>query len=101
MPQQLVRQANGVFKLSPVDWTDRLVGDDRTNPEPSFIGFPIANIFFHRNRFGAISRDTVFLGRAGDFFNFFVTTSAAVTPDDPIDLTAVTQQPVNLHHVQL
>ena len=100
MPQQLVRQANGVFKLSPVDWTDRLVGDDRTNPEPSFIGFPIANIFFHRNRFGAISRDTVFLGRAGDFFNFFVTTSAAVTPDDPIDLTAVTQQPVNLHHVQ-
>lgn len=100
MPQQLVRQANGVFRMDPVDWTDRLVGDDETNPVPSFIGFPISNIFFHRNRFGCVSRDTVFLGRAGDFFNFFGTSGAQVVNDDPIDLTAITQQPVNLHHVQ-
>jgi hypothetical protein len=35
MPHQLVRQANGIFKYEPVNWTDRLVGDNDTNPIPS------------------------------------------------------------------
>ena len=34
MPHQLVRQANGIFKYEPVDWSDRLVGDNDTNPIP-------------------------------------------------------------------
>ena len=37
MPHQLVRQANGTFTFSEVNWNERIVGDDETNPFPSFV----------------------------------------------------------------
>lgn len=100
MPHQLVRQANGTFKLSAIDWTERVVGDDETNPIPEFIGSTLNNIFIHRNRLGFLSNDKVFLGRARDLFNLFGTTATQVQDDDPIDLQAVTKQPVNLRYAE-
>jgi hypothetical protein len=100
MPHQLVRQADGSFKYEPVTWTDRLVGDDTTNPEPSFIGQKINNLFFYRNRLGFLSNENVILSKAGDYFNFFAGSAQLVAADDPIDLAATSQQPVNLAYVQ-
>lgn len=100
MPHQLVRQADGSFKYEPVTWTDRLVGDDTTNPEPSFIGQKINNLFFYRNRLGFLSNENVILSKAGDYFNFFAGSAQVVAADDPIDLSATSQQPVNLAYVQ-
>ena len=100
MPHQLVRQADGSFKYEPVDWTDRLVGDNTTNPIPSFIGAPISNLFFYRNRLGFLSNENVILSKAGDYFNFFAGSAQLVAADDPIDLSATSQQPVNLAYVQ-
>lgn len=100
MPHQLVRQADGSFKYEPIDWTDRLVGDDTTNPEPSFIGQKINNLFFYRNRLGFLSKENVILSKAGDYFNFFAGSAQVVAADDPIDLSATSQQPVNLAYVQ-
>jgi hypothetical protein len=98
MPHQLVRQANGVFKYEPVDWTDRLVGDDTTNPIPSFIGKKIKNMFFYRNRLGMLANEAVIMSRAGDYFNFFANSSQVVAPDDPIDLQATSVRPVTLNY---
>ena len=98
MPHQLVRQANGVFKYEPVNWNDRLVGDDTTNPIPSFIGKKITNLFFYRNRLGMLSNEAVIMSRAGDYFNFFGSTSQAVTADDPIDIQATSTRPVTLNY---
>ena len=98
MPHQLVRQANGVFKYEPVNWDDRLVGDDTTNPIPSFIGKKITNLFFYRNRLGMLSNEAVIMSRAGDYFNFFGSTSQAVTADDPIDIQATSTRPVTLNY---
>jgi hypothetical protein len=100
MPHQLVRQADGSFKYEPVDWTDRLVGDNTTNPIPSFIGSAINNIFFYRNRLGFLSNENVILSKSGDYFNFFAGSAQIVAADDPIDLSATSQQPVNLAYVQ-
>ena len=50
MPHQLVRQANGTFTFSEVAWNERIVGDDETNPFPSFVDHEITSIFFYRNR---------------------------------------------------
>ena len=38
MPIQLVRQANGTFLVSQASWENAEVGDDLTNPNPSFVG---------------------------------------------------------------
>jgi len=102
MPHQLVRQANGSFSFDPIDWENRLVGDNLTNPIPSFIdqGQTINNIFFYRNRLGFISNENVFLSKAGDYFNLFAGSAQVVAADDPIDITATSQQPVNLNFVQ-
>ena len=98
MPHQLVRQANGVFKYEPVDWSNRLVGDDDTNPIPSFIGKKINNMFFYRNRLGLLSNEAVIMSRAGDYFNFFANSSQVVAADDPIDLQATSVRPVSLNY---
>ena len=99
MPHQLVRQADGSFTFGPVTWEDRLVGDETTNPTTSFVGSKISNLFFYRNRLGFLSNEAVILSRAGDYFNFWVTTALTVTDDDPIDITASSIRPVNHRYV--
>lgn len=99
MPHQLVRQSNGSFNYSPVVWDDRIVGDNDTNPIPSFVGNKISFIFFYRNRLGFLSQESVIMSRAGDFFNFFGSSAAAVTDDDPIDISASTTKPLTLNYV--
>jgi hypothetical protein len=99
MPHQLVRQADGSFTFGPISWEDRLVGDETTNPTSSFVGSKINNLFFYRNRLGFLSNEAVILSRAGDYFNFWVTTALTVTDDDPIDITASSIRPVNHRYV--
>ena len=100
MPHRLVRQANGVFTYETVDWNDRLVGDENTNPTPSFVGGTISHIFFYRNRMGFLSGQNVILSKAGDLFNFWNTSALTATNDDPIDISAAGKRPVFLHYVE-
>ena len=99
MPHQLVRQANGSFEYGPVTWIDRLVGDDNTNPLPTFVGQKISNLFFYRNRLGFLSNGNVIMSKAADYFNFFNTSAQVATDDDPIDISAVGTRPAFLTHV--
>ena len=99
LPHQFVRQSDGSFSFGPVTWEDRVVGDNETNPLPSFVGSTINNIFFYRNRLGFLSNEAVVLSKAGDYFNFFVTTALTVSDDDPIDITASSARPVTLNYV--
>jgi len=99
MPHKMVRkQSSGYittanplgiyFEVSPVDWTERKVGDDTTSPIPSFVGQPISDIFLFRNRLGVISKQSLTLSRAGEFFDFFPTTVMDFLDDDPINVEA-------------
>ena len=100
MPHQLVRQADGSFTYGPVAWEQRDVGDDLTNPSPTFVGSEIRNMFFFRNRFGFLSGDTVVMSRANSFFDFFVGSAQIAAADDPIDISASSTRPVFLNYVK-
>ena len=99
MPYQLENTGATTFTFQQIPWTDRQVGDANTNPEPSFIGYPITGTFFYSNRFGVLSEDNIFFGAANDSFNFFVKSALAQTDADPIDLNVASVRPVVLTDV--
>lgn len=72
-------------------WLDRVVGDTSTNPNPSFVGKTINNVFFAKNRLGFLSGENVILSEAGEFFNFWRITTAALLDTAPIDLSSPAQ----------
>ena len=99
MPHLLVRLPNGTFYFGPANgstqggitiptWGERTAGDYDTAPDPSFIGYPIQDIFIYKNRLGFLADENVILSRTRDFFDFFPETVTAVLDTDPIDLTA-------------
>ena len=113
MPHVLIRQADGQFRFTPcngatytisgTDFTvpsygDRLVGDETSAPNPSFVGFKISDIFFHRNRLGFLSDETVVLSRAGEFFQFYPETVTTILDSDPIDVSVSHQKVSILRH---
>lgn len=87
MPVAL-RIENNAGSIIPMEWVERKVGDEVTNPVPSFINTRITDIFFHRNRLGFIAGDNVILSQAGDFLNFWAMTARTITDGDPIDYSA-------------
>ena len=100
MPHKLVRTFSGatpVFEFGPVDWADRAVGDDLTNPEPSFVGLTINDIFLFRGRMGFLSDDNVILSEAGNFENFWRTTTTILAESDRIDI-GVSHPKVSILH---
>lgn len=99
MPHLLVRLPNGTFYFGPAngstqggvkipDWGQRTAGDYDTAPDPSFIGYPIQDVFIYKNRLGFLADENVILSRTRDLFEFFPETVTAVLDTDPIDLTA-------------
>ena len=99
MPHLLVRLPNGTFYFGPANgstqggitipsWGQRSAGDYDTSPDPSFIGYPIQDVFIYKNRLGFLADENVILSRTRDFFDFFPETVTTVLDTDPIDLTA-------------
>ena len=111
MPHALVNNLNGTFTFKKLDettanadntdnyWKYREVGDDITNPFPSFKGKEIQKIFFHRNRLGLIANEQVVLSRPGDYFNFFVVSAITTSDDNPIDITVSDIKPAFVNHI--
>lgn len=90
MPHELVRQADGTFVFQQVDWADREVGDDDSNPLPSFVDNYINDIFFHRNRLGFLSGENVICSESAEYFNFWMSTANDILDTDPIDVPTTT-----------
>ena len=104
MPHAMIREANGDFTVrqlsstysDTLSWAPREVGDENTNPDPSFVGHPIKGMVFYMNRLGLLSSDTIVLSQPGDFFNFFSGSAIAVSDADPIDMSASSTKPATL-----
>jgi hypothetical protein len=86
MPQSLVREADGTFTLQPVEWYERLTGDDNTNSKPSFVDRTINDIFFFRNRLGFLSDENIILSKSSEFFQFWFDSATGIIDEDPIDV---------------
>lgn len=93
MPHQLRPKAGGGWVFEPVlNWGQRLVGGEESNPVPSFVGRKLRGVVFFRNRLGFLAGDSIALSRAGNYFNFWATSSTQVLDSDPIDLAAPSEQ---------
>jgi len=98
MPHQLRKETDGTFTFSPLTWDDREAGDGDTNPIPSFIGYKINDIFFHRNRLGFLADENVIFSEAGEFYNFFPKTVLTTLDSNPIDVAVSNNQISILKH---
>lgn len=88
MPYTLVREVDGSFTFKQATWRQRLAGNLTTNPDPSFVGRKIADVFFYRNRLGFLADESVIFSESGEFFNFYRTTVTDLLDSDPIDVNA-------------
>ena len=88
MPLALIRQADGGFTLDTIDWGERLSGDDKTAPSPSFIGNTIQEILTYKGRLGFVSVDKVIFSDTQDIFSFFKKSVLTELETDPIDITS-------------
>ena len=100
LPHQLVSNADGSFTFAPASFKDRAVGDDGTNPFPSFLDHKLNDIFFHRNRLGFLADENIILSEAGRFdeFNFFKRTTLTLLDTDPIDASVSNNKVSILKH---
>lgn len=88
MPYQLVHEVNDTFTYGPVAWEDRLVGDDDSNPAPSFIGVAINAMSFYKNRL-VFFADENFVGSVtGEYFNYWRTSVTQIIDADIVDSRA-------------
>lgn len=90
LPHALVREPNGTFTFAPFSWANRTVGDENSNPPPTFIGRKIQDVFFYQNRLGFLVDENVVFSCAGDFGNFWRNTVLDYIASDVIDVAVTT-----------
>ncbi len=90
MPLVIQRTSTTKFTIREYIYQDRLVGDNGTNPLPSFYGSRVNKVLFFRNRLAFLSGENVILSRPGTFGtpDFFIESALTVGAADPIDISA-------------
>ena len=98
MPIIIQRTATTTFTVKQFTYQDRTVGDDQTNPLPSFVGARINKVLFFRNRLAFLSGENVVLCRPGTVGlpDFFIETALTVSAADPVDISASSMFPSEL-----
>lgn len=91
--------SNGQFTFDQVTYVDRLVGDDNSNPHPSFVGSKVKAVFFSNNRLGFLTEETIILSQTNDFFNFYANSAITTVDTDPIDKSVSSLTTVRLSAV--
>jgi len=104
-PIELVNISENAFETRTLNIAPRTVGSLEGNPNPSFIGSPITNLFFFKSRLGFLSGENIVLSESGfgglddtdrQLFNFFRTTTTALLDSDPIDVSVASSRVTNL-----
>lgn len=98
MPHNLIRQSDGTFLFTTAEWVKRKVGDDDSNPAPSFVGNKIKDIFFFRNRLGFVAGENAILSKSSEFFQFWMSSATDILDIDPIDLAVSSDSVSILNH---
>lgn len=97
MPHTLIYDGTD-YTFDTQAYDNRKVGDDNTNPFPSFIDNKINDVFFHRNRLGLLADENVIFSEAGEYFNFFSRTVLTLVDSAPIDVAVSNNQVSILRH---
>lgn len=100
MPLAMERTSAGVFTIKVLDWSVPLVGNVDNNPDPSFVGYTITDLFFYKNRLGVSSTDSVVLSKTASYENFYIKTAIDVLDTDPIDVAIATNKASKIYYVK-
>ena len=86
------------FTVKQFTYADRAVGDNETNPIPSFVGKRINKVLFFRNRLAFLAGENVVLCKPGTVGvpNFWSETALVVSANDPIDIACSSTFPSEL-----
>jgi hypothetical protein len=105
MPHNLINNNVDSFIFEPLSFADRNCGDLDSNPNPSFVGAVISNMFFFKNRLGFLNEDNVSLSESGLAilnelgileYNFFRNTVSSLLDSDPIDVSVASTRVTSL-----
>ena len=86
------------FTIKQFTYADREVGDDTSNPFPTFKDKRINKVLFFRNRLAFLAGENVILSRPGTLGtpDFFAETALTVSANDPIDISCSSTFPSEL-----
>jgi len=86
------------FTIKQFTYADRLIGDELTNPLPSFVNKRINKVLFFRNRLVFLSGENVITSRPGTLGepDFFSESALTISSSDPIDISAASTFPSEL-----
>jgi len=86
------------FTIKQFTYADRLIGDELTNPLPSFVNKRINKVLFFRNRLVFLSGENVITSRPGSLGepDFFSESALTISSSDPIDISAASTFPSEL-----
>jgi hypothetical protein len=99
LPFSLKSTTINTFTVEWNTWKSRYSGDSDTNPPPSFIGKPISEITFFRNRLWLAADEQLVASQTGDIFNFWVNDPAGMVASDPIDVQMSTNRVANIQYL--
>lgn len=100
MPLAMERTSVGVFTIKKLEWSTPLVGNVDNNPDPSFVGYTITDLFFYKNRLGIASTDSVVLSKTASYENFYIKTAIDILDTDPIDVAIATNKASKIYYVK-
>ena len=86
------------FTVKQFTYAEREIGDDNSNPRPSFVGKRINKVLFFRNRLVFLAGGNVILSRPGSIAtpDFFSETALTVSASDPVDISSASTFPSEL-----
>ena len=98
MPIVIQRTAATTFTVKMFTYADRAVGDDLTNPLPTFVNKPINKVLFFRNRLAFLAGENVILSRPGTLGepDFFAESALTTGAADAIDIACASVFPSDL-----
>jgi len=93
MPHMLTYDPDtGVFTLDRGTWTDRSVGTEVSNPQPSFIGLPINDVSAIQSRLAFVAGKNFVTSRTNESSNMWRGSAAAKADTDPIDIASTSEK---------
>lgn len=96
LPFSIKSTSPNTFTVEWNTWDPRYSGDADVNPPPSFIGLPIEEVTFFRNRLWIAAGEQLVASQTGDLFNFWVSDPANMVASDPIDVQMSTNRVANI-----
>ena len=110
LPHGLIQTGANSWVFGPLQWEDRQVGNDNTNPFPSFVGLKIQCVFAYMNRIGFLAGSNVIMSQplipVNDVIgqvnklNFFSESAFVQSEADPVDVSVASIRDVVLYAVE-